>query len=284
MHWVLAIAIVVAAAVALVAVTRLRKARLQQRFRLEIANEGNVPCRYDLRAEDAGGVLRFQFLMDGDDLPAYGSVAASGPADRQESGRPAPARAAAQTQGVRQKAGRAMQAGGVVAGLLSMLGSLLPRSIGIPLQQKASEMRRVQARASYVQQVPNQMAWLKSSAQRAVPGLPSRKESAAEQPPEPAVPGDGLVWSQTPTVEPGGTLAVELLVRSAVAARNQRHAYRVVSRAAERTMEEPVVAEGSTRIKGGFWARRFLPSLLIVMATIALLLLVYWLASTGVVA
>jgi hypothetical protein len=288
MEWVLGVAIVVAAAVALVVAGRVQKSCLQARVRLEICNEGNIKSCYDLRAEDPQGILQFQFTLDGDSLPVHGSVAAAQSPTGREAGRQVPSKPAPETGGVRQKAGGMIQMGGAVAGLLSMIGSLLPRSVGIPLQQRASEIRRVQAQASYAQQVPNQMAWIKSSASRAVPGMAAPKP-AAGQPASPVAPGDealsdGVTWAQTPTVQPGETLAIELLIRSASPTSNQHHAYRIISRSADRMLAAPVAEESGAQIRGGFWARRFLPSTIIVVIMIALLLLVYWLASTGALA
>jgi hypothetical protein len=294
MEWVLviAVAVVVAAAVALFVIARVRRARLQKMVRLEIANEGNVPSCYDLRAEDPQGGLQFQFALDGENLPVHGSPGGESARARraaQESGQPAPSRPKPRTGGIQRKAGQAMQTGGVVASLLTALGALLPRSIGAPLLQKASEIRRVQAKASYAQQVPTQMAWIKSSAQRAVPAAGSRPPVAGGQQPAPVASGDGYAWARTPIVQPGEILAAELLIRSlasstAATDRNQQYAYRVVSRSAEQEGAPLVVQEGSIRIRGGFWARRFLPSALVVVMTIALLLLVYWLANSGALA
>jgi hypothetical protein len=284
MEWVLGIAVVVAAVVAVVVVGRVRKARLQARVRLELHNEGNVRSRYDLRAEEPEGVLRFEFSLGGDSLPLHGPVAAAPAPTKRQAERPSRDRPAPKSGGARQKANAVIQTGGAVAGLLSMVGSLLPRSVGIPLQQKASEMRRVQAQASYAQQVPNQVAWLKSSAARAVPGAPAAKPAEAAPPPEPSTSGPEFTWAQTPYVPPGESLAVELLVRSALPAHNQEYAYQVLSRSADQAAAALVAAEGRVRIRGGFWARRFLPYLLIGATTVVLLLLVYWLASSGVLA
>jgi len=284
MEWVLGIAVVVAAAVAVVVVGRVRKARLQARVRLELHNEGNVKSRYDLRAEEPQGVLQFEFSLGGDSLPVHGHVAAAQAPTKRQAEKASRDRPAPKSSGARQKANAVIQTGGAVAGLLSMVGSLLPRSVGIPLQQKASEMRRVQAQASYAQQVPNQVAWLKSSAARAVPGAPAAKPAEAGQPAEAPPPGPQFAWAQTPYVQPDESLAVDLFVRSALPASNQEYAYQVISRSADQAAAPLMAAEGSVRIKGGFWARRFLPYGLIGAITVALLILVYWLASSGVLA
>ena len=60
MEWMLGIAVVLMAAVAMVVAARLRRLRLQSRVRLEVSNVGNVKSRYNLRAEDPQGLLQFQ--------------------------------------------------------------------------------------------------------------------------------------------------------------------------------------------------------------------------------
>ncbi|MEJ2209162.1 MAG: hypothetical protein P8129_09020 [Anaerolineae bacterium] len=297
MEWILGAVVVLMAAVAMVVAARLRRLRLRSRVSLEVTNVGNVKSRYNLRAEDPQGALRFQFTLDGDGLPAR-AIGRSAPA------RPASSVATAKTEretagqrkgaGAREKANALMQVSNALAGLLSMVGSLLPRAVGVPLQQKASQMRRVQSQASYAQQVPVQMAWLKSSATRAVPGAPGAR--AAQPAPHEEAPTEasgeddldgGFTWSQTPYVQPGKTLAIDLLIRSLLATRDQAHTYQVISQSAElagtdRLGAAPVVAaEGRVRIRGGFWARRFLPYLLIVLAAALLLVLIYWLAISG---
>lgn len=281
------VAVAVVTAVAILVVARVQKARLQKKVRLEITNAGNVKSRYNLRAEEPQGALRFRFILDGDSLPVHTAAAAG----RSTAGQPAVARTAARGRdkagsqgkagGARQKADGVMQTSNALAGLLNLVGSLLPRSMGIPLQQKASQMRRVQSRASYAQQLPNQMAWFKSSASRMVPGAAQAQERPASRDEAPAgIPGDdadaGFTWSQTPYVQPGKALAVDLVIRSVLATGNQTYTYEIVSRSADQTAAPPVTAEDEVRIRGGFWARRFLPYVLVVLAAVALLILIYW--------
>jgi hypothetical protein len=282
------VAVAVVTAVAILVVARVQKARLQKKVRLEITNAGNVKSRYNLRAEELQGALRFRFILDGDSLPVHTAAAAG----RSTAGQPAPARTAARGRdktgsqgkagGARQKADGVMQTSNALASLLNLVGSLLPRSMGIPLQQKASQMRRVQSRASYAQQLPNQMAWFKSSASRVVPGAGQAQERPVPRDEAPVGPsgGDdadaGFTWSQTPYVQPGKTLAVDLIVRSVLATGNQTYTYEIVSRSADQTAAPPVTAEGQVRIRGGFWARRFLPYVLVALAAVALLILIYW--------
>lgn len=311
MDWVLGITIILAAAVTMAIVHRMRTVRLQKRVRLDITNAGNVRSRYHLRAEGPEGALQFQFTLQGDSLPVYGApspVRAGEPAERKAS-RKAPAVGAA--RGAMDRAGKVLQVGAAVAGVMSMVGSLLPRSIGGPLQEKASQIRHVQARASYAQQTPERIAFQASSVAHTVTGKsgstrPGRvihpEEAAREGSPAAQgaaaaerMPGDGFSWAQTPYVEPGATLAVDLLVRSVQPAGSQAHTFQVVSRAADAEADpgspraaRPVSAEGSVQMRGGFWARRVLPYLLVGAITtvvmIALVVAGYLLVASGVLA
>jgi len=111
-----------------------------------------------------------------------------------------------------------------------------------------------------------------------------------------------LVWAQTPYVEPGETLVVEMRVGAGSRAGSQAHApgvqgyapgvqgyaFQVISRAADREADQPVSARGSVHIRGGFWARRILPYLVVtaitVVVMVALVFLGYWLVAAGVLA
>src|SRR5437588_12727923 len=65
--------LIIAAAIATVAVSgialwlywRRQTQALRPTLRLELRNDGNVPGRYELRAEDPTGSLRFRWAMNG---------------------------------------------------------------------------------------------------------------------------------------------------------------------------------------------------------------------------
>ncbi len=273
MEWVMGIAVIIATALAMAILGRVQKTRLQTRIRLTLTNVGNIKSCYNLRAEEPQGILTFRFLLDGDRLPVYGD----------ETSTPAPPspRSAAQTSNVQRKASAVIQTGNAIAGFLSMIGALLPRSVGVPLQQKVSQMRRVQAQASYVQRIPNQITQVKSAASQVAPGTSKPRSADAEQ--RPSAKPDRLegIWAQTPYVQPGESLTVELHIRSTLPKSDQAHTYQVISHSADQDGAPLVIQEGTVWIKGGFWARRFLPYALLGAMAIALLILIYWLAGAG---
>jgi hypothetical protein len=270
------VGIVVVTAIALVIVARLRKKRLQRELLLEISNQGNVESRYELRAEDPNGALEFQFSAGGQRLP--GSEA-SQVATTEEAGRPVSSPGPGAAAGARQTADRAIGLSGTIANALSSLSLILPGSSGSQLGRMATRMRSTQMKAGRVQRLPDRA----TAAARSV--TPSAKASAAQQ--SSTASGETPGWVQTPYLKPGEALAVALRVsfaRSAAYGQSQQWPFRVISRSAELQEAVPVVEESSVQMAGGFWTLRYLPYLVILAAAVALLLLAFWLAYTGVLA
>jgi hypothetical protein len=299
----------IVAVVAVVVVARLRKKRLQKRFRLQAINQGNVRSRYELRAEDPESALTFRFMLGGNSLPELGPAKAGTGSVQPAAPTPAEPLPGKKGGGVRKKAGQAVTASGAIAELLITLGTILPSSVGAPLFQKASQLRQGQIKASRVEQMPDRMTWLKPSAgQKAQDAVPRQAQDRAAQPPaaataseaalpvpgrhragreqqaETAVQADGHIWVQTPFVQPGETLAIDLLIKAVTSDKSRHRLFRVFSCSVEQENGPLVVEECSVQIGGGFWTRRYLPYLIIAAAAIAILLLAFWLGSTGVLA
>jgi hypothetical protein len=277
-----AVVVLVLTAVALLLLARKRKRFLEKRVRIEVANEGNVPSRYELRAESPDQLLDFRFSLQDDDL-TLGSVSASdGPP--QPGIRPSPTGAApaqhapgsAAKAGAEagKVAGRALGFGGALANGLMALGQILPRSARGPVMQLASRLRGGQMAAMRVQRVPTQAARLKTSRPRpqaARTGIPQSPESS-----EPA-------WVQTPSVPPGQSLALELQIRTLRIEGGARRAFRVLSRSVEADDASVITKEGVAGFPSSFWAHRWLPYVAIAAVAIALLLVAFGLATSGLV-
>jgi hypothetical protein len=193
--------------------------------RLEISNLGNVKSRYDLRAQDPAGALKFRFTLDGIALPQRQVVSAMETAGQVS---PIPASVAAAssdddsdaepaTQSI--SAGNVSSFAGGIADLLYAFGYLLPRSVGEPLLQLGSRLRQGQYTAYRAQQARDQAAYVATSvpgrkAQRAAPistvtsPAPPAAVPAATQAVSSTAPMH--VWVQSPFVEPGETCTVDL--------------------------------------------------------------------------
>ena len=291
---------VIAAVVAVVLVARLRKKRLQKKFCLEVTNQGNVRSRYRLRAEDLEKALGFRFAVDGNSLPQLDLPESA--ARVAQPGVPASAEAvpvgpppstkdvSAKGGGTRKKADKALTAAGAIAELLSTIGMILPSSMGSPLFQKAGQLRQGQIKARRVEQLPDRMTWLKPGAAKQAQSQDVAAPSpvAAQQPAVSsagrAIQADGLSWVQTPFIQPGETLAVDLFIKAMTSGKSQYRLFQVFSSSVEQENAPLVVEEGSVQIGGGFWTRRVLPYLLIAAAAITILLLAFWLTNIGVLA
>jgi hypothetical protein len=87
--------------------------------------------------------------------------------------------------------------------------------------------------------------------------------------------------AQTPFIEPGETLAVDLLIEPVKPFDAQYYPFTINSSSLEQTEREPVVEQGSVQIQGLAWYRRYLlPILATIIGTgiifsIGLFLMIY---------
>jgi VWFA-related protein len=278
-----------------------QKRRRQRIYRLEIANLGNIDNRYALRAEDPMGALKFQFTVNGINLPQCSLVGAGSqpaPAETltgEEAGRmiaqgpaPSPAPAPAR-QGVQQAAGQAMRASSAVASTLSAIGRILPGSAGTSVQQAARPLYQAQSRVStttaraqskvgqasrLTARVSKEASNSSSTRSSRQPELAPASPRAASAPPpssrrrltgKPAV---NRIWFETPLIGSGETLAVDVHIDPLNPHKTQRYAFKVISRAIEPADSPLVAQEGEVQMAGVSWFRRLLPYLIFVGVTL----------------
>jgi hypothetical protein len=270
--WFSVISILILAVLAFLWAARIRKQRLEQKLRLEITNQGNVESHFQLRVEELTGQLEFRFTCAGSRLPEVFEIDPAG----QVAGRqPLTAQPATTGSGVKasQKAQNAMNLSFTVASILTSLGSILPRSLGTHFSQAGSQLYQGQAQATRVQQVSSQAASL-------APGTRNNPAEAAPISPNSSVsaPVHGFTWVETPAIIPGRIMIVDLMVRSAWLAGDTIRSFQVKSRSTEGGPAKAIVEDGQVLIRGGFWAHRVYPSLLILAAAILAFLLAIWVA------
>jgi hypothetical protein len=307
----IAVAIVIAGGVAIAFVVILQRKKLGRTFQVEIRNLGNIQGHYELQAQDphTPAALQFHFTLNGDELPpVVQSETASVALDEPRQSTPAPAAptvsaaapAPSGSGGGASKADQAMESGGIIASILTTLGSILPSSLGAPLMRAASQMRRGQTTASRVKQIKGQSSRLASGRQKARPPAGGGPAAAEHQAVTPAPPGEEA-WAQTPAVEPGEALTVDLAIRPAQSHRGQTYPFTVLSRASglrstpitghpERSewtagsgLPDPVqqnraAVEGSVQFSGGSRFSQLLPYLIISAIMILLLAITFLLA------
>lgn len=251
------IAILVASAAALAAVSAWQRRRRQRTVELTIANEGNERSRYDIRAEANSGALNFRYSSGGADLtPVYQSTGGSAPTG------PSSAVAAA-AAAVDRPAAPPQASGpplpGLVAELLVTVGYILPGSAGASLRNAASQIRYGQSTVDKAQKVGGRMAGLAGSAastSQQIAGSAAPAPLTAAQP-SPATLSEA--WWRTPYVEPGRSLTISLLIGPGAAAPAPAEAYRVLSRSAERSDAAIVAEDGLVRLDGQGGLVRWLP-------------------------
>ena len=275
-----AAAIIILAGLAIVLVARLQQKGDSRTIQVELRNLGNVESRYDLKAEQPEGTLGFQFTLDGDELPQSSddwTGAVGEPSKPSPSASTSPAGARSGGSGMGEQA---MESGGIVASMLSTLGMLLPRSLGAPLTRAASQMQRGRVAASRVGQLKGQSDRLKSRKQAATAAPAAAQPHSEEEQSE-------LPWAQTPSVEPGGVLMVDLRIRparSSLRGSDQVYPFTVLSRAAELhdAGQVPMVtAETTVQFAETSWFLRLLPYSVILAIAFCLLALTFLLAGMG---
>ena len=274
------------AAIALTAlIVRIQRRRRQVALPLEIHNLGNVRSRFELRADEPEGGLRFGWLLDGEELvqrQVTASLGRSVQADpRPEAEPPPPARPLRE----RVQAGRAISGvssfTGTIADLLSAVSSMLPSSVGAPLRRASSQLRRGRAKASRLTQTSSRASRALSGARRSrtrATGRPKTKGQNRQSQAPPVL----YAWSQTPFVEPREVLTVDLRVDPVRPYRTQQYAFKVISKSIE-LEDTPLISEDrSLQTVRVPWFRRFLPYALLYLFVIAASFAVYWLVYTGV--
>ncbi len=245
---------------------------------LEICNEGNSRSRYDVRAQDLGGALKFEFRLNGVALNQHTEVVkvldptvlAAQPAVAQGGGEPA--KDSSGSGG--DRTGQAAKTGGVLLNIFGTIGDVL-YSLGLPIG----------ARMRHMGGTVRQVGQLKQGTDKVQPpqfssGAPSPTASQ-DQPAQGAALVYGTVkqiWSQTPMVEAGETLRVNLLVRPIhPSKRTEAYHFSVISRPAEQAAAAEVAEKASIQIEELPYYFRFLPVFVdVLIAAITLFILGMW--------
>ncbi|MFP4345109.1 MAG: hypothetical protein ACLFU8_10480 [Anaerolineales bacterium] len=258
----------------------------QRRYRLEIRNEGNVRSRYALEADAPPDSLNFVFTVNG--TPLHGRLITT------TTDAPAPQPSAAPTAAPREGGGpaaglqKAKQVGGVVGGLsgtistvLISIGNLLPYSAGLPFIRLGSKLRRGQSSVDRVGQTGSAMKRQAGRTKVRAPSGRSGRQAAPPPPPGGASTISGTAsalvameteWVETPFVEPGGVLTLDLLVQPENPYRPQHVPFTLRSRSLE-WEGAPVVAEETlVRLAGLTPFQKFGPFILLAVGAILVLL------------
>jgi len=241
-HWIIFF-VAAAALIALVlpAILKWQRSRRRQVMHLELINHGNVRSRYALHAAEPSGNLGFHFLLNGMSLPKQTvtlgthGVAPESKEWRREGKGAAGASTAktgtAQTKSFQQTLSSTAQTGGTFANLLSTVGRMLPASLGRPLINLSTNMRKGQQFTSRAKQASQYAGQLQSQGKR-----PTRQPapSTATVGTAPAVvPTVVEMWAHTPFVEPSQKTVIDLSILPHKAYQHGYYTYTVRSRSVE---------------------------------------------------
>ncbi len=263
-HWVLFIVIVgMLAMLVIPAILKWQRQRARKTVHLELVNEGNTRSRYALHAAEPTGSLAFHFRVNGKPLPeqvvSVVSRQSSAISGQRAAGSQKAAPAKSGGANVQKTLSGAAQTGGMVAGLLATLGRLLPGAAGQSLTGMGREVRQGQQTATQVKQVSQYAGKLQPKAGGSnQPSAVSGQPSAVSRQPS-AVSGQSAVgsgqrdvgnavieiWAQTPFVEPGHRMQIELQIQPAKPYQTRHYPYILKSRSLE-YKEAPVITEEET--------------------------------------
>lgn len=287
--WIVIILVLLGVVVLLIpTIRRWQKRPGQRRYRLELRNQGNVRSRYALEADAPHDSLDFVFTLNGS--PLHGrlvtstTTATAPPAQTQAASSPPPQRGGGGPSASIQKA---KKVGGVVGGLsgtvatvLISIGNLLPYSAGLPFIRIGSKLRRGQSSVGRVGQMGGAMKRQAARTKVRVPSGASGRPTAPAPPNRPAAPApatDSVValeteWVETPFVEPGDSLTLDLLVQPENPYRPQHVPFTIRSKSVEWEGAPEVVEETLVRIAGLTPFQKFGPFILLAVGiTLALL-------------
>jgi hypothetical protein len=289
--WGLTIVVVVAVLAVWWVLFRRQAKRFQHTYRLEISNRGNVHSQYALQASDPTGALRFVFVLG--DRPLSGQGMAR---PEPTTAPPAPTRETAPTRPplpehragvdtIKSARGKGMRIGSNVASALDSLGDLLPRSAGAPLRRAAGQIRRGQSSVRRAEQLPGRAIQTSSQVMprratlQAAPGQTSARPqpvvSFRQEAITPATASQTIEqgWVETPFVEPGGTLVIDLSIDADNPYRSQTYPFVVESWALEQREDSLIVEESSVPIVKPTFLQRYSPFMVTVIVAAAIWLL-----------
>lgn len=251
-------------------------------FRVDLSNVGNVRSRYALRASEPSGQLTFRFLSHGRPLREQAvALASTPPAAPSGASRAAPAapRARAKPAGGGGVSGLG-QTGGLVASLLTTLASIAPgSSVGKSLTRTAASLRRGQTMASQAQRASEYAGQLggggggsRAGSSRPADGA-SPVQAAQRATPAPSTgPAEIEIWAQTPFVEPGQTLSIDMHVRAQNPYRSQQYGVHLASKTVEVSTPTPHVEQIGVHLEGLNAFERYAPFILLASLLIVLLM------------
>ena len=168
----------------------------------------------------------------------------------------------------------AKEVGGIAAELLGTLGMILPRSVGRPFSRVASRLRKGKSSVQRAERVSGQVSRLKSSVEFEGEDEGSMPTSAAVSDAQMKASGSNGARVQTPFVEPGDSLELDLRLMPFDPYQARRYVVTVTTRAWEQFDGQPVTKEAAFEIEGLTSFERYSPFLIVLAVAMTVLFIV----------
>ena len=279
---------------------------------VEVSNQGNVRSRYEIRAEDPSGMLKFEFMLDDTDLaqragePVDARAGVAQAAPREKPG----AAAVTQVKGVMAKATAletkavdTVNRGSTITTWIVNISYILPGSLGDSLRGATSGLFATQYQVGHAVDAPGRF-------QRTVTGAAPPRELRTGDPNSPlnlssvqgpssksTTSGNGAAtaqataaarakpvarsgWSLTPPVDAGAALTIQMKVRPNRRPKSRHYDFQVLSRSVDGSEDTPVIDHGSVALRGASMRRVVLSWLLLGIALVLLVLLAAYVLAT----
>lgn len=246
---------------------------------LELCNEGNVPARYEIMADDPAGALKFRLLLNGVALTQEPLVK---PAP--QSNKPAPQ---AQTQSKKPSAKTSIrEKSSVLVNIAYTISTVIPNTpIGQKLAQWALTAQNVDysaQRLEYAGQQAQGLGGKQSSATGPTSGASPYDATyvappvAIPAPPPPPIPQLNLTpgaWC-TPYLQPGDMVALSLSIDPGRPVQTQHYTFHISSRAVEPEQETALVETGQLQVDSVPLIKYYLPFFIIAGVVISVTIII----------
>ncbi|MBA3532446.1 MAG: VWA domain-containing protein [Ardenticatenales bacterium] len=231
---------------------------------VEIHNDGNVPSRYELRAEVQDDALGFHFALAGEPLiqrqeTSERTVAVAASAPTNGGGNTYVPNASSTTEKAGDTLGFAARAADAVADVMSNVSYFLPKEISGSVMRMAGELRRARQTAAIASRLPTNLtrAATNVTGQKELPknsrlrqgtttnGSTTGTGNGTSYVTETVV---GNTWTQTPRVEPGQTLVVDLFVEPLKTNATNAYTFQIISRSLEHEGAPLIIEQANVHI------------------------------------
>jgi hypothetical protein len=256
--------------------------RLWQRTGIvELHNQGNSRAHFELLADDPVDAFQFQFRLNGAPLSfrtetVTRAVTPATPASPQ-----AVIAAPTPHDNGQVRSDLMEQAREVLVGLVEAGGEMLPGRLGSSLHNIGWRLRQGGRTVNRLDRAVRPKSGgpfsspSPSTRRAAAPGAVTTRSTASSEAQVVQTP-----WAQTPPVEPGERLSVQLVISPRQAPRQEIYAFRVQARLANVPESSPLLEQGRVVYRPLPWYRQYLQWIVAGLTTVIVIILVRVLLSS----